>query len=93
MGKLLKNGFKKAGKIGKAIFKGVFDTVLPNFKASFKEKEQAFIDEPIKYRFDFWRLFSAVTVWILLLLVFLGKIQFSDITNVLSEFLNEILAK
>ena len=93
MGKLLKNGLKKAGNIGKAIFKGVFDTILPNVRASFKEKEQAFIDEPIKYRFDFWRLFSAITVWILLLLVFFGKIQFSDITNVLSEFLNEILAK
>ena len=93
MGKLIKNHGKKILKVGKAIFKGVFDTVLPNVKASFKEKEQAFIDEPVKYKFDFWRLFSAVTVWILLLMVFLGKIKFSEIINIINEFLNEILAK
>jgi hypothetical protein len=93
MGKFLKIGGKKVARVGKAIFNGVIDTVLPNLKASFKEKPQAFIDEPIKYRFDFWRLFSAVTVWILLLLVFLGKIEFNDVVNVISEFINEILPK
>lgn len=93
MGKILKNGGKKIGQVGKAIFKGVVDTVFPNVKASFKEKDQQFIDEPVKYKFDFWRFFSAITIWILLLLVFLGKIEFSQVVTVISDFINEILPK
>jgi hypothetical protein len=93
MGKILKIGGKKVARVGKAIIKGVADSVFPNIKASFKEKPQAFADEPVKYKFDFWRLFSALTVWILLLLVFLGKINFNDIINVVSGFINEILPK
>lgn len=93
MTKILKKGGKKILKITKAIVKGTIDTILPNVKNSFTPKDQAFIDEPIKYKFDFWRLISSVTVWILLLLVFLGKIEFNDIVNVLTQYINEILGK
>lgn len=93
MGKILKNGGKKIAQVGKAIVNGVMDTVLPNVKASFTKKDQAFIDEPVKYKFNFWRLFSAVTIWILLLLVFLGKIEFNEVLNIVSQFINEILPK
>ncbi len=93
MTKILKKGGKKVLQIGKAIVKGTIDTVFPNIKNSFTKKDQAFIDEPVKYKFDIWRLISAVTVWILLLMVFLGKLQFSEVANVLSQFFNEILGK
>jgi hypothetical protein len=90
MGKILRTGIKKVGKIGKGILKGAIDSIFPNIKNSFIEKEQAFLDEPVKYKLDFWRLFSAVTIWILLLMVFFGKIQFSDISNLLNSFIHEI---
>ena len=93
MTKIIKKGGQKVLQIGKAIIKGTIDTILPNVKNSFTPKDQAFIDEPIKYKFDFWRLFSSITVWVLLLLVFLGKIEFNDIVNVLTEYLNAVLGK
>jgi hypothetical protein len=93
MTKIIKKGGKKILKITKAIVKGTIDTILPNFQNSFTPKDQAFIDEPIKYKFDFWRFFSAITIWILLLLVFLGKIEFSQIVTLLNDFINEILPK
>lgn len=90
MGKIIKTGIKKFGQIGKGIIKGAIDSIFPNVKNSFIKKEQQFLDEPIKYKLDFWRLFSAVTIWILLLMVFFGKIQFSDISNLLNSFIHEI---
>jgi hypothetical protein len=93
MTKIIKKGGKKILQIGKAIVKGTVDAVFPNIKNSFEKKDQQFINEPVKYKFDLWRLISAITIWILLLMVFLGKLQYSDITNVLSEFLNEIFTK
>lgn len=85
--KPMKKIFGIAGKIGKGIIKGVFDVALPNVKDTIKMKENDLPDEKKKMEIDFPRLITAVTVWILLLLVFFGKIKFSDVVDVITKLL------
>lgn len=86
--KPMKKFFKIAGKIGKGIVKGVFDVALPNIKDTITMKENDLPDEKKKMEIDFPRLITAVTVWILLLLVFFGKIKFSDVVSVIEQLIN-----
>lgn len=85
--KPLKKILFAAGKIGKGIIKGVFDVALPNIKDTIKMKENDLPEEKKKIEVDFPRLITAVTVWILLLLVFFGKIKFSDVVEVIDKLL------
>jgi hypothetical protein len=84
-----KRKFKKiltgAGRVAKGIVKGVFDVALPNVKDTIKMTESNFEDEKPKFDIDFPRLITAITVWILLILVFFGKIKFSDVVGVIEK--------
>jgi len=84
----MKPGIKKIGKVLKSVAIGVADVLFPNVKQSFKLKESDFKDDDgKKFEIDFPRLITAITVWIILLLVFFGKIKFSDVVDLLSELL------
>ena len=76
-----------AGKVAKGIVKGVFDVALPNVKESIKMKEPDLPDEKKKMEIDFPRLITAITIWILLILVFFGKVKFSDVVELLDNLL------
>jgi hypothetical protein len=80
--------FKVLGNVGKGIVRGVLDTALPNLKDSIKMKEPDLPDEKKKFEFDVPRLITAVTIWILLVLVFFGKIKFSDVVDLIDKLLN-----
>lgn len=84
-----KKKFKKllagAGRVAKGIVKGVFDVALPNVKDTIKMSESNFEDEKPKFDIDFPRLITAITVWILLILVFFGKIKFADVVGVIEK--------
>ena len=77
--KPLKKFFKFSGKLIKGVGAGVIDTILPNIGSAIKKKEPDTMSEKPKYDIDFVRLATAITIWILLLLVFMGKIKFSDV--------------
>jgi hypothetical protein len=74
-----------AGKVVKGIVKGVFDVALPNIKNTIKVKEPDLPEEKKKFEIDFPRLITAVTIWILLVLVFFGKIKLSDVILVIEK--------
>jgi hypothetical protein len=76
---------KGIGKLGKGIFKGIIDTALPNVKESIKMSEPDLPEEKKKVQIDFVRLITAVTIWILLLLVFFGKIKFEDVISLITN--------
>jgi hypothetical protein len=84
-----KQRFKKilgsAGRIAKGIVKGVLDVALPNMKGTITMKESDLDDEKPKFDIDFPRLITAITVWILLILVFFGKIKFADVVGLLEK--------
>lgn len=83
----MKPGLKKAGKILKSVAIGITDVLFPNVKQSFRVKESDLPDDNKKFEIDFPRLITAITVWIILLLVFFGKIKFSDVVDLLGELL------
>lgn len=79
--------FKLAGKVVKGIGKGVMDTCLPNIKDSIKMSEGDLPEDKKKWDIDFPRLIASITVWIILLLVFFGKVKFSDVVDIISKLL------
>lgn len=81
---------KGIGKLGKGIFKGIIDTALPNVKESIKMSEPDLPEEKKKVQIDFVRLITAVTIWILLILVFFGKIKFEDVLNLITNLVNNV---
>lgn len=81
---------KGLAKIGKGIFKGVVDTAFPNVKESIKMSEPDLPEEKKKLQIDFVRLITAITIWILLLLVFFGKIKFEDVLSLITNLVNSV---
>lgn len=81
---------KGIGKLGKGIFKGIIDTALPNVKESIKMSEPDLPEEKKKVQIDFVRLITAVTIWILLILVFFGKIKFEDVLSLITNLVNNV---
>jgi len=79
--KRMKKLFKGIGKVVKGVAKGVIDTVLPAAQNTVTVIQPTLPNESKKICIDWSRLITAVTVWILLLLVFLGKINFEDIKD------------
>lgn len=84
-----KKRFKKilagAGRVAKGIAKGVLDVALPNMKGTITMKESDLDNEKPKFDIDFPRLITAITIWILLILVFFGKIKFSDVVGIIEK--------
>lgn len=78
---------KIVGKIGKGIAGGVLDVCLPNIKDTIKMKEPDLPEEKKKIEVNWPRLITAVTIWILLVLVFFGKIKFSDVVEIIDKLL------
>lgn len=70
---------KGVGKVIKGAAKGVIDTVLPNTAHTIQVIQPTIPQENKKITVDWPRLLTAVTVWILLILVLAGKISFNDI--------------
>ena len=86
--KKMKKVFTAIGKVGKGIIKGAFDVLLPNVSNTIKVKNSDLPDDDKKkFDIDFPRLITAITIWILLILVFFGKIKFSDIVDLLNKLL------
>ena len=83
----LRKAIKVVGKVAKGIVKGVFDVALPNVKNTIKMSESDLPNEKPKMEIDFVRLITAITVWILLLLVFFGKIKFDDVLTLITKLL------
>jgi hypothetical protein len=83
----MKKILKVVGKIGKGIIKGVFDVTLPNVHNTIKLIDPQLPDEKKKVEIDFPRLITAITIWILLILVFFGKIKASDVMDVITKLL------
>jgi len=83
----MKKIFKTIGKIGVGIFKGVLDVALPNVQNTIKMIDPEFPDEKKKIDIDFTRLISAITVWIILVLIFFGKIKASDVLDLITKLL------
>jgi hypothetical protein len=83
----MKKILKVVGKIGKGIIKGVFDVTLPNVQNTIKVIDPQLPDEKKKLEIDFPRLITAITIWILLILVFFGKIKASDVMDVITKLL------
>lgn len=69
------------------IFKGIFDTILPNIKASLKETEYDPKLNMQKTKVDLVRLVAAGITFILLILNFFGQV---DIVNFVKSLLNEL---
>lgn len=82
--------FKGLAKVGKGIVKGVIDTALPNVKESIKMSEPDLPEEKKKFQIDFVRLITAITIWILLLLVFFGKIKFEDVLSLITNLVHSV---
>lgn len=79
---------KPAGKIALSILKGFADAFFPNIKNTIKMSESEFKDDKNKkIEIDFPRLLAAVTVWIILLLVFFGKVKFDDVIEIITRLL------
>ena len=69
------------------IFKGIFDTILPNVKASLKETEFDPKLNKQKTKVDWVRIVAAGITFILLILNFFGQV---DIVNFVKQLLNEL---
>ena len=69
------------------IFKGIFDTILPNIKASLKETEYDPKLGMQKTKVDWVRIVAAGVTFILLILNFFGQV---DIVNFVKSLLNEL---
>jgi hypothetical protein len=69
------------------IFKGIFDTILPNVKASLKETEYDPKLNKQKTKIDWVRIVAAGITFILLILNFFGQV---DIVNFVKSLLYEL---
>jgi hypothetical protein len=69
------------------IFKGIFDTILPNVKASLKETEYDPKLNKQKTKVDWIRIVAAGITFILLILNFFGQV---DIVNFVKSLLYEL---
>jgi hypothetical protein len=69
------------------IFKGIFDTILPNVKASLKETEFDPQLNKQKTKIDWVRIVAAGITFILLILNFFGQV---DIVNFVKSLLYEL---
>lgn len=76
-----------AAKIGKGIVKGLFDVTLPNVQNTIKVIDPELPNEKKKLDIDFPRLITAITVWILLILIFFGKIKASDVLDLITKLI------
>jgi hypothetical protein len=83
----MKKFFKTIGKIGVGMIKGVLDVALPNVHNTIKVIDPEFPNEKKKIDIDFTRLISAITVWIILVLIFFGKIKASDVLDLITKLL------
>ena len=66
-------------KTVKSIGSGVIDAIFPNVHKTITMTKADLPDEKDKVQIDFIRLLTAVTVWILLVLVAMGKIKLSEV--------------
>ena len=79
---------KPAARVALSILKGFADVLFPNIKNTIKMSESEFKnDKSKKWEIDFPRLLAAVTVWIILLLVFFGKVKFEDVIEIIGRLL------
>jgi hypothetical protein len=69
------------------VFKGIFDAITPNFKASLKETEYDPKLNMQKTKIDWVRIIAAAITFILLILNFFGQM---DIVNFVKSLLNEL---
>jgi hypothetical protein len=69
------------------VFKGIFDTILPNIKASLKETEYDPKLNMQKTKIDWVRIIAAGITFVLLILNFFGQV---DIVNFVKSLLNEL---
>jgi len=79
----MKKGIKIAGRLIRSIGGGVLDVVLPNTKKIITMKKNDLPNEQDEIKIDWIRLLTAITVWILLILVAMDKIKLSDVINFL----------
>jgi len=77
----------KIGKFGVSVVKGVLDVALPNTNNTIKVIDPKLPNEKKKLDIDFTRLLSAITVWIILVLIFFGKIKASDVLDLITKLL------
>ena len=80
---------QKLKNIAVKFIKGAGDTILPNINKSISKTNDEFPYHD-KYKFDWIRLFSAITIWALLLLVFVGKIQLNEVIEVIKGLIFQI---
>jgi hypothetical protein len=79
---------KPAARVALSILKGFADVIFPNVKNTIKMSESEFKeDKTKKWEIDFPRLLAAVTVWIILLLVFFGKVKLEDVIDLIGRLL------
>jgi len=78
---------KIAGKVIKGVGSGIVDTCLPNVKNTIRMAQGDLPEDKPKIEIDFIRLITSITIWIILLLVFAGKVKFSDVVDILTKLL------
>jgi len=79
----------KIKNIGAKLIKGAADSLFPNINKSITKTNDEFPYHE-KTQFDWIRLFSALSVWVLLLLVFLDKVKLSEILDLIKNLLYQI---
>ena len=72
---------KQIKKAVKSIGSGVVDAVFPSVHKTIQVKKSDLPEEKDKIQIDFIRLLTAITVWILLVLVAMGKIKLSEVLH------------
>lgn len=80
---------QKLKNIAVKLIKGVCDTIFPNINKSISKTNDEFPYQD-KLKFDWIRLFAAVSVWFLLLLVFFGKIQLNEVIEIIKSLISQI---
>jgi hypothetical protein len=80
---------KKIKNIGGKLIKGAADAIFPNINKSISKTNDEFPYHN-KLKFDYIRLFAAVSVWALLLLVFFGKIQLNEVIELIQSLISQI---
>jgi|688.fasta_scaffold539024_1 hypothetical protein len=80
---------KKLKNIAVKLIKGAADAIFPNINKSIAITYDEFPYDN-KLKFDWIRLFSAVSVWALLLLVFFGKIQLNEVIELIKTLISQI---
>lgn len=70
---------KQIKKTVKSIGAGIIDAIFPTIHKTIQVKKSDLPEEKDKIQIDFIRLLTAITVWILLVLVAMGKIKLSEV--------------